>query len=421
MLFRSAALAERGTHQLGTVLLAPRLSHRVFATVALLATTSLVLLLSFGEYPRKTHVSGWLVPERGIVRVFAPQAGIVTAISVQEGAEVRKGDPLLTLSAELESARRGATQAEIARRLTSQRDSLEKDRRALGRLGAQQERSLGQRLSALQAEQAKLDSEIAIQASQLAYAEKSAIRERGLQREGLASEQQAQAAEEGALDQRAKLRELERTRLTGDRDRLALEGELRDAPLKSASDLARIERDTEAVELQLAEVEARREIVVSAPEAGTVAAIQVEVGERPDLKVPLVSIVPSGSLLESPLFLPSRAIGFLRVGQRVLLRYQAYPYQKFGHQEGVVVGISRSAVNPGELPAQLAGLTSLVGTGEPVYRVRVRLARQTVVAYGATVPLQPGMQLDADVVIERRRLIEWMFEPLFTLTGSLGR
>jgi membrane fusion protein len=47
----------------------------------------------------------------------------------------------------------------------------------------------------------------------------------------------------------------------------------------------------------------------------------------------------------------------------------------------------------------------------------VRLARQEVTVYGRPVPLQPGLQLDADVLIERRRLIEWVFDPLFTLTG----
>jgi membrane fusion protein len=270
-------------------------------------------------------------------------------------------------------------------------------------------------------ELAKLDSQIALQASMLRYAEKSASRQHRLQLEGLASEQQAQTATESALTQSSKLRELERQRLMADGERLALEGDLKDAPLKSGSDIARLEREVSTVEQDLAAVEARRELVVPAPESGTVTAVQVEPGDRPDLKVPLVSIVPSGSMLESHLFCPSRSIGFLKVGQRVLLRYQAYPYQKFGHHEGVVIGISRSALNPGELPAQLAGLTSLVGTGEPVYRIRVRLMSQTVNAYGAPVPLQPGMQLDADVVIERRRLIEWMLEPLYTLTGSLRR
>ncbi|ETX05787.1 MAG: hypothetical protein ETSY2_20910, partial [Candidatus Entotheonella gemina] len=54
----------------------------------------------------------------------------------------------------------------------------------------------------------------------------------------------------------------------------------------------------------------------------------------------------------------------------------------------------------------------------PVYRIVVRPERQTVTAYGRPMPLQPGMQLEADVIIDRRRLIEWVFDPLYTLTGK---
>jgi membrane fusion protein len=131
-----------------------------------------------------------------------------------------------------------------------------------------------------------------------------------------------------------------------------------------------------------------------------------------------LNIVPAGSKLVAHIFCPSRAVGFLRVGQRVLLRYAAYPYQKFGHHQGSVLSISHSAVSPGELPARLAGLSSLVGTTEPVYRVTVGLASQGITGYGEALPLQPGMLLEADVLLERRRLVEWMLGPLHTLAGN---
>jgi membrane fusion protein len=67
---------------------------------------------------------------------------------------------------------------------------------------------------------------------------------------------------------------------------------------------------------------------------------------------------------------------------------------------------------------QLAGLTSLYGSNEPVYRVTVTLAKQNVIAYGEEMPLQPGMQLEADVLLESRRLVEWMLEPLYSISGK---
>jgi len=358
------------------------------------------------------------VPQQGLVRVFAPQPGVVTELHVKEGVEVRKGERLLVLSAELQSTALGATQTEIARRLAARRDSLAEERRQHQQLTAQQLRALSERLVVLQSEQTQLGREITTQEARLRLAEKSETRQRELRQRGFISDQQLQQTEEEKLDQASKLRALERSRMATLRDRLTLEGELKDLPLKSQAEIANIERNIAAVEQELAEAEARREIVVPAPEEGTVTAIQAERGGRANIIVPLLSIVPVGAQLEAHLFSPSRAIGFLRPGQRVLLRYQAYPYQKFGHYEGVVANLSRSAVNPGELPAQLAGLTSLFGATEPVYRITVSLASQTVTAYGQPVSLQPGMLLEADVVIENRKLFEWILDPLFTLTGK---
>lgn len=104
------------------------------------------------------------------------------------------------------------------------------------------------------------------------------------------------------------------------------------------------------------------------------------------------------------------AIGFIASGDMVLLRYQAFPYQKFGHQQGQVARISRSALSPGELGSLIGNAQA----GEPYYRVTVELARQAITAYGKEEALKPGMALDADILGERRRLIEWFIEPLYS-------
>ena len=101
----------------------------------------------------------------------------------------------------------------------------------------------------------------------------------------------------------------------------------------------------------------------------------------------------------------------------MLIRYQAYPYQKFGHQQGEVETVAKTALPTHEIN----GLGNPQGnnSSESLYRVRVKLAAQTVNAYGHPQPLQAGMLLDADVLQEQRRLYEWVLEPLYSLTGKL--
>ena len=127
-------------------------------------------------------------------------------------------------------------------------------------------------------------------------------------------------------------------------------------------------------------------------------------------------MLPKDARLEAELLVPSRAIGFIEPGDTVLLRYQAYPYQKFGHQSGTVKRISRSALNQTELQTLLGSAAQT----EPLYRVTVSLAKQAIIAYGQTEPLRPRMALEADVLGERRRLIEWVFEPLYSLKANVG-
>jgi membrane fusion protein len=129
-----------------------------------------------------------------------------------------------------------------------------------------------------------------------------------------------------------------------------------------------------------------------------------------------MTLVPAGARLEARLYGPSRAIGFVRPGQRVRLRYEAFPHQKFGQYEGVVKSVSRSTVGLAELGGDGAPLPGLT-PGEPVYRVTVELATQAATAYGEAVPLQPGMQLEADVLIDSRRLYQWVLDPLNSLRG----
>jgi membrane fusion protein len=417
-LFRSEAIAERRSQWLGTVLLTPTISQKLFTVFAAAAVTAIVSLLIFAEYSRSEPVKGWLVPEHGLVRVIAPQPGVITRLHVRDGDEVAEGAALVTLSTEIQSAALGATQEEIVHHLQDRRDSLIAERDLHRKLLLEEMAGLEKRISALDSEQEHLSGEIEIQRSQARLASKGVERLRELADRGMVTTQNFESAESNRLEQALKLRTLERQHTATGRERLVLEAERDAMPLRIETRLAELDRSVATLEQEMAVAEARRQIVITAAQAGTVTALRAEQGSSAGTSTPLLSIVPAGSKLTAKLFVPGKAIGFMRSGQDVLLRYEAFPYQKFGHHQGTVSSVSRSTVSPSELGAQLAGLTSLLSGAEPVYLVTVQLASQTVIAYGDTVPLQPGMQLEADVLIETRRLIEWVFDPLFTMTGK---
>ena len=158
---------------------------------------------------------------------------------------------------------------------------------------------------------------------------------------------------------------------------------------------------------QRTQTEAQSTYVVTATVAGRIVALPVQRGQTVAPGASLAVVTPQGSTLEAELYAPSRAAGFVREGQEVRLLYQAFPHQKFGTGEGTVTSVSRTVLAPSEVA--IPGLQ----VQEPVFRVRVALARDSVSAYGETLPLQPGMLLSADVVIDRRSLLEWLLDPLY--------
>jgi membrane fusion protein len=416
-LFRCEVLAGHQTQWLGRVVLAPRPSHRLFTSFGLLAIAGILALLWFGSYTHKARINGWLVPDLGLIRVVAPQPGIVTEVYVKEGEDVASGSPLLLLSTEVESEV-GATRKQVVRRLRYRRDSMMAERARQEQLYAQQTEEGAARSAAMATERDQLQRGIEFQQARAQLADRTLEQMRDLRIRQLVTELRLQAAEQDKLDQAVKLKEYQRKLAEVDLDLAKLRGELKELPLRQQTQLGETDRNIAALDQELAEAESRRQILLTAPQSGIISAIQAAPGSNVSTTVALLSIVPSGSELQAQLFSPSRSIGFVQVGQRVLLRYQSFPYQKFGFYEGHVVDVSRAALSPSELPQQLSGLTSLFGNTEPVYRITVALEKQTATAYGKPVALQPGMQVEADVLIETRSLIEWALDPLYTLTGG---
>jgi len=126
----------------------------------------------------------------------------------------------------------------------------------------------------------------------------------------------------------------------------------------------------------------------------------------------IATVLPRGSGLRAQLLVPTRASGFIVAGNDVVMRYDAFPFQRFGQYHGKVDVVSRSVWSAGEKVGALVAR-------EPVYRVDVKLDRQSVMAGGQEMPLRPGMILSADILLEKRTVFEWVFEPVLELRGRL--
>ncbi len=415
-LFREQALAAQQTKWLGDIVLVRPLSYTFLTAFAVLLAAMICAFLAWGSYTRHSTVSGQLIPDAGLIKVYAPQTGIVIEQHVKEGQQVKAGEVLYVLSSERQSSTLGATQAAISSQVEQRQASLRDEMQKTRQLQQEERAGLNNKIAALGNELAKLDNQIAGQQDRVKLAQETLQRYQGLLQQDYISKEQFQQKQEELLDQKNRQQSLERDRITVGRELSAQQTELSGLSLKHQNLLAQIDRTLTSTGQELSESEAKRRIVVTAPGAGIATAVIADAGQSVDGNRPLVSIVPAGATLRAELYAPSRAIGFIRPGDQVLIRYQAYPYQKFGHQKGVVASVAKTALPNNELNA--IG-TSGSSNSEPMYRIDVRLASQQVTAYGKPQALQAGMLLEADVRQEKLRLYEWVLEPLYSLTGKL--
>src|SRR5262249_51285733 len=93
------------------------------------------------------------------------------------------------------------------------------------------------------------------------------------------------------------------------------------------------------IDEKLATAEARRSIEMRAPEGGVVTAIVAHAGQTVGADGPMLKIVPRHAPMQAELLATSTAVGFIREGGRVLLRYSAFPYQKFGAYWGTITTV----------------------------------------------------------------------------------
>ncbi|MEE2024074.1 HlyD family efflux transporter periplasmic adaptor subunit [Alkalimonas mucilaginosa] len=410
-LFREQVLTQQSTRMQGEVSLVqvPAFAW-LTGLIAFIVVCSLVLLLS-SSYSRKAVVFGVLQPQQGVIRVQTSQPGAVQQLLVQEGDRVEAGQLLLELTMQHFSTEHSELNASLQQELAAilanltQQKQQEIDRQRI-RLQEVAERiaSAQQQLSQIEQQQStfqqrlELNQHLVEQISQLSGTGFISNLELSRQQDTLLSLQQQEQVLQG--------------------QRLMLEEQLKQQkslqlqlPLDHQASHSQLDNQVSELRNQQTRLQHEQRSVITAPKAGVVSGILARPGHFMNAGSIILSLLPDGAELEAIVYVPTRAISFIDIGQEVRLRFHAFPYERFGVHHGLVHEISQAVLLPDEvIDMQLT---------EPSYRVRVRLNAQQIMAYNRELPLRAGMTLDGDVITERRSLLQWLFDPIYSLKGQL--
>ena len=412
-LFRQEAIDAQREKFLGEATIARPVPFWVFSTLAAGIALLLIAVALWGQYTRRERVEGYVALDTGAARVLMPDSGRVTDLMIKEGDEVKAGDAMAKVSLDRSTGSGASTNEAVAAEMQSRRTILEKEQTQWSELGAQQVEQLRRRIRDLEGELTQIDREAKLQQQRIKSAKDQLERYHGLAGEKqFVSEALVKQKGDEVTDQEIKLQNLVRQRGQVERDLASARLEEPSIQLRTRTQVEQVARQISELQEGLTQVEARRESVIRAPMAGVVTNIAINRGQSVAADSTLATVLPKGSGMHVELLVPTRAIGFVRPGQEVVLRYEAFPYERFGQYRGVISDVSRSVWTQGE---HVGPLTAK----EPVYRIDVKLDRQNVSALGQDYALRAGMLVSADLLLERRTLLEWIFEPVLKLKDRI--
>ena len=405
-LFRQEAIEfQRGQRQFGDIVLLQPVSTKLLAWLLTGVVTIAIVFLWFAQFSRKQTVPGFLVPAAGTLKIFPNREGVVTHLYVKEGQTVKSGDPLFAVATPQIAADGEDIDAAKLATLRRQKDMLIHQITAEQRSAVTERERLTALVASTQSEIGDLRSQIDIQTQRVELAETLVATAKELLAKGYMSAVEAKRREDTVLEHKQNLAAVRRQLADKQNKLVETQALLKELPTATARKIQPLRDQISEIEQRTAEGKARSSYVVRAPGAGRISMLQVGVGQTVQPQRLQLEIVPDGSPLQAELLIPTRAAGFIRVGQEVRFLYDAFPYQNFGAYTGRITELSNTVLTKSDTAGPIQ-------PEEPVYKAVAVLDRADVDANGQKAPLQAGMLLKAEIILDRRSLASWILDPL---------
>lgn len=405
LLFRKQAIKALSKRPFGRPIAVMPKSWLWLTGLVVLITMTAAVFLSTAEYSRKESVRGWLVSREGVARITHNTAGVVERIPRAAGQFVAVGDPVIYLSRDkyLQDGRNSDHQ--MIQELQKQLAAIDRRMQLLRAEEVIERESIASQLRGLDEQEHAFSDQKIEQRQRLDAASEKLSRLRSSAQHGAVTEWEVLSQE----DDRALLRQhRSETRLSEialKRERVQLQARARTLPVEIEMSVSSLLSERSQLQQKIADYEYERRVVLKSPIAGKLASVEVRAGGTVVPNQLLATVLPEEMTMIAEVYVPSSAIGLIKSGQRVRLTYDAFPQQQFGTFSGEIARISDFILMPAEVPQTFF-------PREATFKVEIAIQSDTVEVETGTAPLRPGMLLAAEIILESRRLIDWLLEPL---------
>jgi len=419
-LFRQEATDHQRAKWAGKALLINGLPAWCFGLLSFLFILVFLSFLIFSHYTRRINVYGEITTFPRSVNVFAPQQGFISERFVEVGDVVKKGQRLyqIDVSRVTDNGKVSANTRLALENQLKHVDSIilklqDNKRMTLENLRAQKKQY---ELAHMQSKQLLDNAREGV-----AFAQDNMRSYKEYQHRGLITKDQLSGQTYSFYQQQSLVQNLHSQHFQESLQMSILYSASGTRAADFDNQISQYQFQRNDLQRQLAEADASGALIVNAPSDGRIESLSGTPGQMVNSGDSLVQIIPrNGAIYQLVLWLPNTSVPYVSAGDGINIRYDAFPYEKFGQFPGRIESIAY-------VPASIQEMSTY--SSSPVhqpsaqtasfYKVTVSLDKTHISYQGKALQLTNGMRAQSTLFLEERPLYQWMFSPFYDMKNSL--
>lgn len=417
-MFRQELLENRKMLWRGRALLLPGIPPLLVISVCIIFLTVFITFVIMGSYTRRVNVSGEITTWPRPVNIYSSVQGFIVKQFVTEGQEIRKGEPVYQIDVS-----RSTSSGVVS---DNQRKDIENQIVRIANIISRLEDSKKATLQTLEKQKMQYQEAFERSTAIVRRAEEGIIimknnmnNYRTYQKKGLINKDQLTNQTALYYQQQNNL-----LSLSGQNEQNALQITSLESQIKiQAADfdnrIYQMELQRYELQKELINTDVNGEVIIRALSDGKIDSLSVTVGQMVSAGDSLLQIIPD-KIKDHYLVVwaPNDAVPYINPGDRVNIRYEAFPADKFGQFAATVLLVSKTPASSQEMLTYQGAPKNNQNTSVPYYKIVVRPDLQEIRYDGKFLPIENGMKAQGTLFLEKRKIYQWMLSPFYDMKHS---
>lgn len=417
-MFRKDALERRKMQWRGRVILLPGIPLWLILAGSVFFLSGFLSFIIFGSYSRRVNVSGEITTWPRAVNIYSSVQGFVVKKFVNEGQSVKIGDPVYQIDVS-KSTVNGVVS-------DNQRKDIESQLIRVDNIISRLEESKKITLDTLEKQYLQYSDAFRRSSDIIKRAEEgikimkdNMDNYKSYQSKGLINKDQLTNQIALYYQQQNNLLSLSGQNEQNALQITSIESQIQTQAAEFDNRIYQMELQRYELQKELVNTDVGQEIIIRSLSDGKVDSLSVTVGQMVNSGDSLLQIIPQHiEHYYLVLWVPNDAVPYVTEGDKVNVRYEAFPAEKFGQFSAKVINVSRTPASTQEMQTYKAAPQNILGASVPWYKVIVKPEKQLIVYDGKSLPLENGMKAESTLFLEERPVYQWMISPFYDMKHS---